>query len=64
MAPSFKIDLERRLGWSVEEFAVLSSLSPATVWKLLQEGKLASVKVGGRRIIPRDAGLKLLQLAE
>ena len=64
MAPSLKISLERRLGWSVDEFAALSSLSPATVWKLLKDGKLDSIKIDGRRIIPRDAGLKLLQLSE
>jgi hypothetical protein len=58
------VPLLDRLAWDVGEYAALAGCSPAFVWKLLRDGKLGSVKVAGRRVIPREAGLKLLKLAD
>jgi hypothetical protein len=57
------VPLLDRLGWDVSEYAGLAGCSPAFVWRLIRDGKLDSVKVAGRRIISREAGLKLLKSA-
>lgn len=40
---------------SVPAAAVWLSVSEASVWRMLDAGTLASVKVGRRRLIPRQA---------
>jgi excisionase family DNA binding protein len=42
------------------EYCVVYGLSRATVYKLIREGTLRTVKVGGRRLFPRDAAEALL----
>jgi excisionase family DNA binding protein len=39
----------------VREAAAIYRLSRSTLYKLMAEGKLRTVKVGGRRLVPRDA---------
>jgi len=41
----------RRLGYSSAELEQATGLSHTTIWRLLRAGKLASVKIGSRRII-------------
>lgn len=45
---------EPRLAYSVKEAAVLLSIGPDAVYELLHTRRLASVKVGRRRIISRS----------
>jgi excisionase family DNA binding protein len=44
-----------RKAYSVDETAEITNLSPATIWRLISAKKLATVKVGGRRLVPNPA---------
>jgi len=46
---------DRSLLCSVEEAAELLSIGKTNTYQLLKTGQLRSVKLGGRRLIPRDA---------
>lgn len=47
-------NLERR-ALSIPEAAQSSNLSRATLYRLISNGKLATVKVGARRLVPVSA---------
>jgi excisionase family DNA binding protein len=49
----------QRRAWTVNSAARRISLSRSTIYKLMDQGLLASVKVGGRRLI-RDEELEKL----
>lgn len=51
---SEKVSVERR-AYHVEEAAIIYGWSRSTLYKMMKEGTLRSVRVGGRRLIPRDA---------
>jgi excisionase family DNA binding protein len=61
--PKHKERLERK-AYSVDETAEITDLSPATVWRLIAAKKLATVKVGGRRLIPGPSIDALLSATE
>ena len=42
-----------RLGLTVAEFAEATTLHPQTVRQLLRDGRIRSVRVGRRHVIPR-----------
>ena len=48
------------LAYRVNEFCRVVGLGRTTVYALIAEGRLATVKVGNRRLIPRQAALALL----
>ena len=47
-------------GLHVNEFSHRYGMSRSTVYKLMDSGKLRSVKIAGRRIIPDSEGERLL----
>ena len=47
--------------YRVNDFCRLYGIGRSGVYKLLKEGKLPSVIVAGRRLIPRDAAVALLR---
>jgi excisionase family DNA binding protein len=47
--------------YRVNDFCRLYGIGRSGVYKLLKEGKLPSVVIAGRRIIPRDAAEALLR---
>lgn len=49
--------------YSIEGFCAAYSLSRSKVYELISLGKLHSVRVGGRRLIPAEAGEALLRSA-
>ena len=49
-----------KLGWSFAELEVATGLSRATLYRMLSEGQLQTVKVRGRRLIPAWQAEKLL----
>jgi hypothetical protein len=51
---SVRVDQDR-LADSVPDTAFRLGICQASVWKLIKEGKIKSVKIGGRRVITRDA---------
>jgi excisionase family DNA binding protein len=55
--------LERK-AYSVDQTAEITDLSPATVWRLIAAKKLATVKVGGRRLVPSPSIDALLSAAK
>jgi excisionase family DNA binding protein len=59
-APAQHVDTEARLAYGVEEFARLIGLGRTSVFELIRQGKLKTVMVGGRRLIPVEAGRSLL----
>jgi excisionase family DNA binding protein len=46
---------EQRLVYSILEAAYALNLSRATLYRLLAEGKIASIKIGSRRLILRSS---------
>lgn len=48
------------LAYRVNEFCRVVGLGRTTVYALIADGTLATVKIGGRRLVPRDAALALL----
>jgi excisionase family DNA binding protein len=52
---------ERRRAYSVRETARTTNLSYATIYRLIGKGKLRTVKIGGRRLIPASALDALLE---
>lgn len=55
-----QIPLTERCTLTMGEVAALTGLSVATLYALRARGALRSVKIGGRRLVPRDALDELL----
>jgi excisionase family DNA binding protein len=53
--------LRERLALRVNEAAAVTGLSRSTLYVLMRNGALRSVRVAGRRLIPRDALEALFQ---
>jgi excisionase family DNA binding protein len=51
---------EERRAFRVQEFCKLYGLSRSSAYKLMAAGKLRTVLVGGRRLIPKEAAEALL----
>jgi excisionase family DNA binding protein len=49
------VSLSERLGYDVGETAALINSSISFIYELIKRGELETVKVGGRRIVPRWA---------
>jgi excisionase family DNA binding protein len=49
-----------RLAESVEDFAIRAGLGRTTIFRLIKDGQLESIKVGRRRLIPAGAGERLI----
>ena len=47
--------------YRVNDFCRLYGIGRSGVYKLLKEGKLPSVVIAGRRLVPRDAAEALLR---
>jgi excisionase family DNA binding protein len=50
-----------RLAFRVDEFCAVTRISRSTLYKLMREGKIRTVRVAGRRLIPAEAARALLQ---
>jgi excisionase family DNA binding protein len=48
------------LAYRVNEFCRVVGLGRTTVYALIAEGKLATIKIGNRRLIPHEAAVALL----
>jgi excisionase family DNA binding protein len=51
------------LAYRVNEFCSVVGLGRTTVYALIAEGKLATIKIGNRRLIPHEAAVALLEEA-
>jgi excisionase family DNA binding protein len=56
-----KTDRPDRRGYSISETQHITNLSKPTIYRLLGSGKLKSVKILGRRIIPAEAVDELMR---
>jgi excisionase family DNA binding protein len=56
-----QIPLSERIGWSVAETMVQLGVSRATIYNLLNAGKLKSAQILGHRVILRSSVESLLQ---
>ena len=52
---------EQRLAYSIPEAGLLLGLGHATTERLVASGRLPSVKVGRRRLVPADALRRLVE---
>ena len=52
------------LAYRVNEFCRVFGLGRTKVYQLIAEGKLRTIRIGGRRLIPREAALALLAEGE
>jgi predicted site-specific integrase-resolvase len=53
------LSIERE-AYSLKEFAQMTSLSRITLWREAKEGKLRTIKVRGRVLIPADVARQYL----
>jgi excisionase family DNA binding protein len=51
-----------RLAVGVDEAAGKLGMSPSTIWKYISEGRIQSVRVGGRRLITLDELRRILSV--
>ena len=49
-----------KLAYTVPEFVSVFGISRTSVYELMKSGELCTVKVAGRRLIPRQSALRLL----
>ena len=61
METSVPNDLVRPRALTIDDFVKAYRISRTSTYKLLGEGKLRSVLVGGRRLIPVDSAEELLR---
>jgi excisionase family DNA binding protein len=57
--PPNRPQVERR-AYRIDEFCAAFGLGRTKVYELIKTGKLRTVLVGGRRLVPRDAGEALI----
>jgi hypothetical protein len=57
--PRSTLPSESRLGWRLDEFSDLFSVSAAQLWKLEKDGKLRLARVGRILIVPRHEAVRL-----
>ena len=50
-----------RRAWQVSEFCEAHRISRTTVYKLMSQGKLETIRVAGRRLIPAASADALLE---
>lgn len=55
-------DLGARIAFSVRETVALTGLSRSTIYRMFDEGRLRSLRIGGRRLIRRRDLEALLDL--
>jgi excisionase family DNA binding protein len=58
------VDYEKRRALSILEAAHICGLSRSTVYRLIAQKKLITIKVGARRLVPTAAIDDLLKAAE
>lgn len=54
---------DNRLAYGVPQAAEAMCVSKATVWEWIRQGKVRSVKIGGRTLIRREELVRLLDAA-
>lgn len=54
------VDSIHKLAYSVDEALALVPVGRTTLYSLMESGELRSLKIRGRRVIPRDALLELI----
>ena len=47
--------IQNKRALRINEASALYGISRSTIYKIMGEGTLRTVKIGGRRLIPRDA---------
>jgi excisionase family DNA binding protein len=55
MAPRETVHPDQKRAFHVNEASGVYGWSRSTIYKMIKAGKLRTVKIGGRRLIPRDA---------
>lgn len=58
------VQLHERIAYGVTQAADALSVGKSTIWRLLKEGRIKAVHLGGRTVIPRTELIRLLDEAE
>ena len=53
-------EILERIAYSVPDFCKIMSLGKTKVFAMLKEGRISSIKIDGRRLIPATEALRLL----
>lgn len=56
-----KIEAPERRAYTVREFCAAFRISHSHVYKLFETGRLRSVRVGGKRLIPVEAAAEMMK---
>lgn len=51
------------LSYTIRDFAAVTGISRSSIYELIKDGKLETVLVAGRRLVPRRAAEKLINEA-
>jgi len=49
------------LAYQIDQFCQIIGLGRTAVYKLIKEGKIKTIRIGGRRLIPRSEALRLVK---
>jgi hypothetical protein len=49
-----------RHAWRVKEYCEAFRISPATFWKYHKMGKIRTIRIGGRVLIPQTEALRIV----
>lgn len=49
------LTLEKRRAFSIPEAARMLGISRATVYRMLKEGQIQTIKIGSRRLVPASS---------
>ncbi len=60
----FRLRLDEKRALHVDEFCALYGIGRTKAYDLIKAGRLPSVLVDGRRLIPRDAAEALIAISE
>jgi len=49
------------LAYQVDQFCEIIGIGRTALYKLIKQGKIKTITIGGRRLIPRSEALRLVQ---
>jgi excisionase family DNA binding protein len=50
----------KRIGYRVNDFCTIAGISRTTLYELIREGKIKTILLGGRRIIPASEAERII----
>ena len=63
-SPNLRVRLDEKRAFRIDEFCAVYGLGRTKTYDLIKAGKLRTVLVGGRRLVPKDAAEALFAHSE